>query len=144
MAYSISTVDVWVGTIEDRPGGLSEKLKPLAEAGANLEFLIGRKAPDKPHTGVVFVAPIKGAKQVNAAKKADLRVSKSLRSLRVEGPDRSGLCSAITLALGEAGINLRGISAAALGKRSVVYIAFDNPADTGKAGRILKKTLGRR
>ena len=45
MAYRINKVDVWAGEIEDRPGGLAKKLAVLAEAGANFEFLISRRAP---------------------------------------------------------------------------------------------------
>ena len=144
MAYDISTVDVWAGAIEDRPGSLSEILEPLAEAGVNLEFLIARRAPDKPGTGVVFLAPIKGAKQVRVAKSAGLAKADILRAVRVEGPDSAGLVARITCALADAGINLRGLSAAALGKRSAVYIGFDSSADAGKASRILRDALGRK
>ena len=35
MALNITRVDVWVAGIEDRPGGLAEKLAALAEAGAS-------------------------------------------------------------------------------------------------------------
>jgi hypothetical protein len=44
-------------------------------------------------------------------------------------------------ALAEAGINLRGLSAAALGRRGVSYFAFDSAADADAAIRVLKKVL---
>jgi hypothetical protein len=47
----------------------------------------------------------------------------------------------ITRSLADAGINLRGISAAALQRRTVIYFAFDNSSDANKAGRILKRIL---
>jgi hypothetical protein len=47
----------------------------------------------------------------------------------------------MTEALAGAGINLRGISAAALGRRAVSYFAFDSASDADNAVRILKKTL---
>jgi len=47
----------------------------------------------------------------------------------------------MTEALAGAGINLRGISAAALGRRAVSYFAFDSTADADNAMRVLKKTL---
>ena len=75
------------------------------------------------------------------AKKAGLRKTDGLRSVRVEGPDKAGLCAKVTGALAEAGINLRGVSAAALGKKSVHYFSFDSTADAGKATRTLKKLL---
>ena len=141
MAYAIKKVDVWAGEVEDRPGGLGAKLTTLSAAGANFEFLISRRAPDKPGTGVVFLTPIKGAKQKSAAQQAGLNTTDSLHSVRVEGPDRAGLGTKMTQALADSGINLRGISAAALGRRAVTYLAFDSAADADNAIRILKKAL---
>ncbi len=139
MAYTIDTVDVYAGTIEDRPGGLAEKLKSLTDAGANLEFVIARRAAKG--KGVVFCAPLTGAKQTRAAKKAGLAKSESLRSLRIAGPDKAGLGVKITAALADADINLRGLSAAALGRKAVCYLAFDNRQDADNARRVLKKLL---
>ena len=139
MPYTINTVDVWAGTVADRPGGAAEKLSALSEAGANLEFVIARR--DKPGSGILFCAPIKGAAQTRAAKKAGLSKAESLRSLRIEGPDKPGLGARITGALADAEVNVRGISAAALGRRAVVYFAFDNPKDAGRGRQAIKKTL---
>ena len=139
MALQITRVDVWAAGIKDRPGGLAEKLVPLSEAGANLGFVIARRAPDRPGTGVVFVTPLKGPRQLRAGKKAGFVKTKSLKSLRVEGPDKAGLGARMTGALAEAGINMRGLSAASIGRRCVVYLAFDTAATAAKAVRILKK-----
>jgi hypothetical protein len=141
MAYTVKKVDVWSGEIEDRPGGLGEKLAALSDSGANLEFLVSRRAPDKPGTGVVFITPIKGAKQKNAAQQSGLATTDSLHSVRIEGPDRAGLGAKMTGALADSGINLRGVSAAALGRRSVTYLAFDSASDADTAIRVLKKAL---
>jgi hypothetical protein len=141
MAYTIKKVDVWAGEIADRPGGLGTTLGALSEAGANFEFLVSRRAPDKPGTGVVFVTPVKGAKQKGAAQAAGLNTTDNLHSVRVEGPDRAGLGTKMTQALADAGINLRGVSAAALGRRAVTYFAFDSAADADTAIRTLKKAL---
>jgi hypothetical protein len=141
MPYSIRKVDVWAAEINDRPGGLAEKLEALAKAGASLEFVIGRRQPDKPGTGVVFLTPVKGAKQTRAASEAGLSTTASLQSVRVEGPDRPGLGTQMTRALADAGINLRGISAAALGRKSVTYFAFDSADDAANAIKLLKKAL---
>ncbi len=141
MAYEINKVDVWVGTIEERPGGLAEKLEVLSNAGTNLEFIISRRAPDKPGTGVVFAAPLRGAAQTRAAREAGLSKASSLCSLRLEGPDKPGLGAKIARVVGDAGINMRGLSAASLGRRCVVYLAFDSSADANRASRALKKAL---
>jgi hypothetical protein len=141
MPYSIKKVDVWAGEIEDRPGGLADKLAGLGNAGANLEFLISRRSPDKPGTGVFFATPIKGSKQKAAAQEAGLSTTESLHSVRIEGADRPGLGLKMTRAIADVGINLRGISAAALGRRAVTYLAFDSAADADNAVRVLKKAL---
>ena len=141
MRYAISKVAVWAGEIADRPGGLARTLAALAAAGANIEFIVARRAPDKPGTGVIFVTPIKGAKQKAAAQNAGLATSESLHSVRLEGPDRPGLGGKMADVLAGAGINLRGISAGALGRRAVTYLAFDSAADAEAAVRFLKKSL---
>jgi hypothetical protein len=141
MAYTVTKVDVWAGEIADRPGGLGSTIEALSSAGANLEFLVSRRSPDRPGTGVVFLTPVKGAKQKNAARAAGLNTTDSLHSVRVEGPDRPGLGTKMTQAIADAGINLRGVSAAALGRRAVTYLAFDNAADANNAIRALKKAL---
>jgi hypothetical protein len=138
MALKVSRVDTWAAAIVDQPGGLEGKLDALAKAGANLEFVIARRAPEKPGTGVVFVTPIKGAKQAKAAKAAGFRKTQSLNAVRVEGPDKPGQGARIAHALAIAGLNLRGLSAAAIGKRFVAHIALDTPADAAKAMRLLE------
>ena len=80
MALKIMKTEVWAASIQDKPGGLAEKLEALAKAGAALEFVIARRAPDKPGTGVLFVAPVKGDKAVQAAEAAGFSRTDSLHS----------------------------------------------------------------
>ena len=138
MALKASREDVWVAGIQDRPGGLARKLGALAGAGAQLGFVFARRAPDKPGTGVVFVTPVAGAAQVSAAEKAGFHKSKSLHSVRVEGLDQPGLGAKMTKKLAAKGINVRGFSAAVIGKRFVLHLALDSAADAAKAMRVLK------
>jgi prephenate dehydratase len=139
MALKLDRVDTWLATIKDQAGGLSAKLGKLADAGVDLEFIVSRRAPDKPGKGVVFVTPIKGAAQIRAAKKAAFRKSKRLHTLRVEGSDKPGMGAKITEAIASEGISLRGFSAAAIGRKFVCHIALDRKEDTTKVRRILKK-----
>ena len=138
MALKVKGVDVWVASIQDRPGAVAEKLRGLAAAAASLEFVISRRSPEKPGTGVVFLTPLKGAGQTAAAAKLGFRKT-THSSIRIEGPDKPGMGAKITAALAAGGINLRGVSAAAIGKRFVAYVALDTPADAAKAVRILKE-----
>lgn len=139
MKLKVAKEDVWAATIKDRPGGLNEKLEALAAVDVNLEFVIARRLTDKKNAGVVFVTPVKGARREQAAKKAGFKKSRSLHSLRVDAADKPGLGAALTRALADAGINLRGLSAAAIGRKSVMHLAFDKATDAAKAARILKK-----
>lgn len=141
MAYQITREDVWVGAIEDRPGELAAKLEALSQAAVNLEFLIARRAPEKPGTGVLFVAPIRGEEAVRAAEKAGLAKWASAHSLRLEGPDRPELGARIAWAVAHAGINMRGVSAAKFGDRAVFYLAFDSNHDAERAAEELANAL---
>jgi len=138
MKLNISRIDLWSAGIKDRPGGLAEKLEPLAKAGVNLKFVIARRVPGKSGKGVVFVTPISGVKQTRAAKKSGFKKTKSLQGLRIVAADRAGLGAKITKQLADANINLRGFSGASINKRAVFYLAFDRADDVNKATRILK------
>ena len=139
MKLNVSRTDTWAATIDDRPGGLADKLAALAAAGANLEFIIARRAPEQRGSGVAFVTPLKGAKQTKAAEVAGFQKTGSLHSVRVESADKPGMGAKLTSALAKAGINLRGLSAAALGKSHVTYLALDTAQDAAKAVAVLKK-----
>jgi len=139
MALKVSRVDTWAATIEDRPGGLARKLKALAEGGVNLEMIIARRTPERPGEGVVFVAPVKGVRQGRAALAAGFTRAEAMHTVRAEGPDKPGLGARITQALAQAGVNLRGLSAAAIGKKCVVYLAVDTADAAARAAGVMKK-----
>jgi len=139
MALKVSKAEVWAVTIDDRPGGAAEKLETLARAGANLEMLLARRTAEQPGRGVMFVTPLKGKKAVEAAQQAGMGRPENIHSVRVEGGDKPGLGSKIASALGGAGINFRGMSAIAIGKKFVSFIALDSADDQARAIAALKK-----
>ena len=57
MERIVEREEVWAASIGDKPGALGQKLTALAEAGADLDFIIARRSTEKPGTGVVFVTP---------------------------------------------------------------------------------------
>jgi hypothetical protein len=134
----VRRTDVWAASIPDRPGGLAGKLEALAKAGANLESVVARRTPERKGRGVVFVTPITGA-QLRAAKKAGFKKLPQMHSVRIEGADRKGVGAKMTAALAKAGINLRGLSAAAMGGRFVTFLSCDTAAAANKAVRVLKR-----
>ena len=139
MELTVERVDVWAASIKDEPGGLSNKLKGLAQAGADLDFVIARRAPEKPGTGVVFVTPLRGDKEEAAAADSGFTVTNSLNSVRVEGENKPGIGAEMTEKLAQAGINLRGLSAAVSGARFILYLALDTADDAAKAIEILRQ-----
>lgn len=140
MDLLVEHVDVWAATIQDRPGGLSEVLATLRDVGANLQFVIARRAPEAPGSGVVFVTPLQGDREIRAAAQVGFNVTQSLHSIRVMGRDKPGIGAELTRKLADAGINLRGLSASAIGPQFVAYLAFDSLDDANKATDILQNT----
>lgn len=143
MTLKVSKTDVWAAEIQDQPGGLAEVMQSVANAGANLEFVIARRQLDKPGTGVVFITPLKGKKSLTAAAKVGFHETLRVATVKVEGGDRPGLGAKIAQAVGAAGVNLRGFSAASIGRKFVAYLGFDNWDDAIKAAAAIK-AVGRK
>jgi hypothetical protein len=129
MSFQIHRLQVWSAEIPDRPGAAAAKLERLSRAGANLEFVITRPHPGKPETSLIFLAPVEGPEQAEAAGEAGLAPARDVAMLCVEGENRAGIGYEMMSRLAVAGINLRGISISSLGTRFAAYLAFDN-ADT--------------
>ena len=134
----VDRVDVWACPLMDRPGGLAEKLEALNGAGADLQFILARRAPEEPGGGVVFVTPLRGDREVEAGAAEGFNVTRSLHSLRIEGPDRPGIVSELLRRLADDGLSLQGLSAAVIGIRFVVYIGLDSTDDVQRAVEILE------
>ena len=138
MALKVSKAEVWAATIDDRAGGAADQLERLSKAGANLEMLLARRTAEQPGKGVMFVTPLKG-KAAKAAQESGMGQPQSIHSVRIEGGDKPGLGSKIARALGDAGINFRGMSAIAMGKKFVSFVALDSAEDQARAIAALKK-----
>ena len=139
MALKVSKADVWAVTLDDRAGGTADKLETLSKAGANLEMLLARRTAEQPGKGVMFVTPLKGKKALEAAQQAGMGKPENIHSVRIEGGDKPGLGSKIARALGDAGVSFRGMSATAIGKKFVSFVACDSADDQAKAIAALKK-----
>jgi hypothetical protein len=129
--------DVWAASVEDKPGALAAKLSALSDAGADLGFIIVRRSPEKPGSGVAFVTPVRGDREVQAATAAGFAVTTTLHSVCVEGPDEKGVAAKLARAIADAGINMRGFSAAALGTKFVAHIGLDSSRDQEAVVKLL-------
>jgi hypothetical protein len=137
MGFKLDRVHVWSGEIADQAGGMASKLALLAQAGANLEYIFTRRQPDKPGTGLLFIAPVSGAVQVRAARAAGLHETSDPVVLRVEGDNQAGLGHRLTQQWALAGISLQGLTMTVLGNKFVGYAAFDSVTDANRAAQIL-------
>ena len=126
MPLSVRRVQVWSGEIPDRPGAAAAKLAALARAGAELEFIFTRPSSLKLGTSVIFLAPVTGPEQIQAARAADLGPALDVAMLCVEGEQRPGISSEIMSCLAIAEINLRGIAISTVGSRFAAWLAFDD------------------
>ncbi|MBN1320755.1 MAG: ACT domain-containing protein [Thermoleophilia bacterium] len=139
MDLLVEREDVWAASVDDKPGALAAKLAALTDAGADLDFIIVRRTPDEPGTGVVFVTPLRGDREVRAAAAAGFAVTSRLHSVRAEGPNEPGAAAKLAKATGDAGINLRGFSAAVLGTGFVAHLGVDTDEDEAAVVKLLSE-----
>lgn len=133
----VEDVDVWAAAIEDKSGALAFVLAELREAGADLQFIIARRA--EPGKGVVFVTPLRGDREIAVAAQVGFNVAYTLHSVRIMGRDRPGIGAELTQKLADGGINLRGFSASVIGTQFLAYAAVDSLDDANKVIEILEK-----
>ena len=139
MDLIVERIEVWATTIDDKPGRLANILTGLSEAGADLNFILARRAPEQPNKAVVFVTPLQGDAELEAAATLGFSPTTRVHAVRVEGENRPGVAAKLTALLAAAGLNLRGFSAAVLGTLFVLYIGFDSTEDAAKAASILQQ-----
>ena len=139
MTLKVSRVDLWTVSIDDQAGGTADKLEPLSNAGANFEFVFGRRTPEQPGRGMLFVTPVKGAKVVQAARAAGFTKPENVHSVRIEGANKPGVTAKTARALANAGISFRALSATGIGGKFESYVALDTVEDAARAASLLKK-----
>ena len=137
MSFKLDRVHLWACEVEDRAGGAATKLSALAEAGANLQFILTRRQPEQPGKGLLYVAPVTGPSQVRAARAVGFSEAQKPMLLRVEGDNSAGLGHRLTQQWAKAGISLEGLTLAVLEDKFVGYAAFDSVADANRAAQIL-------
>src|SRR5437899_4705247 len=137
MGFKLERVHIWTGEIADKAGGMAGKLAPLAQAGANLEYISTRRQADRPGMGIIYVAPVTGPAQVRAARQAGMSETHDTVVLRVEGDNEAGLGFRLTQQWATAGISLQSLTMAVQGNKFVGFAAFDTVADANRAAQIL-------
>jgi len=138
MAVTVKKAVLWRTEIKNRPGMLASTLAPLAEAGADLQVVMGYRYPGATDKAAIELHPVSGRKSTAAAKTAGLAPS-PIPVLLVQGDNRRGLGHALAKAIGDAGINLSFVMAQVMGRRYSAMFGLENEADAVKATALIKK-----
>jgi hypothetical protein len=143
MRATIRKVTVWHKEIDNHSGALAELLKPLAEAGADLQAVIAYRLPGDDTKALVEACPVSGRKTTQAAQVTGLAPA-SAPILLVQGDNRPGLGHVIAKALGDAGINLSFLVAQVVDGKYAAAVRFENDADASRALGVLRKAVASR
>src|SRR5438876_423097 len=100
--FTIKKFSIWSTEIDDIAGATTGLFKILADAGADIEFSLSRPLGDEPGRAILFLAPIKGKKQEEAARQADFRLRPDVIGVQVQGPNRVGGNFRLTAAISHA------------------------------------------
>ena len=138
MAVSVKKAILWRKEVENQPGVLATTLKPLAEAGTDLQVVMGYRLPGNEGRAVIELHPVANKKSRAAAEAAGLTPS-SIVTLAVEGDNKPGLGHAIAKAIGDAGINMAFIVTQVVGRKYSAVFGFENESDANKAAALIKK-----
>ena len=140
MAVSIKKVTLWRTEVENKPGVLCSVLGPLAEAGADLQVVMGYRYSGDGNKAAIEVAPVSGRKSTAAASKAGLSAA-GTAALLVQGDNRPGLGHAIARAIAEAGINVTFLVAQVIEPRFSAVIGFEDETEAKEATALIKKAV---
>jgi hypothetical protein len=140
MAVSVKAIKLWRSEVANQPGALAKVLAPLAQAGADLQLLMGYRFPGNETRAAIEVYPVSGKRSIAAAQSAGLRAS-PLPALLVEGDNRQGAGYAISQSIADAGINISFIVAQVVGRRFSAVFGFDTDEDARKAATLIKKAM---
>lgn len=133
MMLKTTRMDVWAAQIDDAPGGLARTLRAIADVGADLDCVLARRESTIKGKGVVFITPLHGREQLENAQDIGLHQAGHLSTLKIEGDDRPGMGADLARVIGDAAVNLHGLTAMVVGGRFVCYASFDSVADLEKA-----------
>ena len=65
-------------------------------------------------------------------------LTNSVDAVRVEGDNKPGAAARLAGLIADAGIDIRGFSAAVIGTRFIAYIGFDNTNDEETAVKVIQ------
>jgi len=75
MAVTVKKIVLWRKEVENRPGILANALAPLANAGTDIQVVMGYRHPGQESKAAIELYPVTGRKSVTAAKEAGFSAS---------------------------------------------------------------------
>ena len=138
MAVKVKKIILWRKELENRAGTLAEALQPVANAGADLQVVMGYCYPGDRTKAAVELFPVATKKTTAAAQGAGFAAA-GIPALHVEGDNKVGLGHAISRALSDAGVNLDFLMAQVVGRKYSAVIGFENDVDADRATALIKK-----
>jgi len=139
--FSIKKFPIWSVEVDDVAGATTGLFKVLADAGADIQFALGRPKSDKGGDAILFLAPIKGKEQEAAAREADIRPRPDVVGVQVQGPNRVGGNFKLTAAIAHANLTVRALVTTVDGDRFTAVFAFNSEKDADEAVKVLNKVV---
>jgi hypothetical protein len=139
--FTIKKFSMWSVEVDDVAGATTGLFKILADAGADIDFSLSRPLGDKPGRAILFLAPIKGKKQEEAARQAEFVERKDVVGVQVQGPSRVGGNFRLTAALAHENLSVRALVTTVDGSRFTTIFALRSDADADRAIKVLHTVL---
>jgi hypothetical protein len=139
--FTIKKFAIWSTEVDDVAGATTGLFKMLADAGVDIEFSLGRPLGDKTGKAILFLSPIKGKKQEEAAKQADIVFRPDVVGVQVQGPSRVGGNFRLTAALAHEDLTVRALVTTVDDGRFTTVFALKNDADAERAVKVLHRVL---
>jgi hypothetical protein len=139
--FTIKKFPLWSVEVDDVAGSTTGLFKILADAGADIEFSLSRPLGENSGKAILFLAPIKGKKQEEAAKRADFEKRDDVVGIQVQGPSRVGGNFRLTAALAHENLAVRALVTTVDGNRFTTVFALHSEEDADRAVKVLHKVL---
>ena len=138
MAITLKKITLWRKEVDDKPGALADTLALLAQAGTDLQAVMGYRYQGDQGKAAIELHPVSGKKAIEAARSAGLAAS-PIPTVLLQGDNRRGLGHTIAKALGDASINLGFVLAQVVGRKYAAVFGFENDSDAAKAIALIRK-----
>ncbi len=139
--FTIKKFPIWSVEIDDVQGATTGLYKVLADAGADIEFSLCRPKDEKSSKAILFLSPIKGKKQEDAAKQANFKPRPDVVGVQIQGPSRVGGNFRLTAAIAHANVTARALVTTVDGSRFTTVFAFKSDQDADEAIKVLRSVL---